>query len=70
MFLNIKTKVSTWTVQIHYNLQNHPFFNSEERLVNLVRSRERFVGLSISLWLKYIPTALNRLMPVVQKSGK
>ena len=54
MFLNIKTKVTTWTVQIHYNLQNHPFFNSEERLVNLVRSRERFVGLSISLWLKYI----------------
>ena len=28
------------------NLQNHPTFHSEEKLVNLVRGRECFVGLS------------------------
>ena len=32
-----------------FNLQNHPTFHSEERLVNLVRGRECFVGLSILL---------------------
>ena len=35
-------------VQLHYNLQNHPTFQSEERMINLhvVRRRERFGGLS------------------------
>ena len=37
-------KITTLTV--HYNLQNHRTFHSEDRLVNLVRRRERFVGLS------------------------
>ena len=36
-------------IQIFYNLQNQPTFHSEERLVNLARGREFFVGLSISL---------------------
>ena len=35
------------TVQIIFNLQNHSTFYSEERLINLVRGREGFVGLSI-----------------------
>ena len=30
-----------------FNLQNHPTVHSEERLVNLVRGREHFVGLSL-----------------------
>ena len=34
-------------MQIFFNLQNHPTFHSEERLVNLVRRRECSVGLSI-----------------------
>ena len=34
------------TVQFFFNLQNHPTFLSEERLVNLVRGGECFVGLS------------------------
>ena len=33
-------------VKIFYNLQNQPTFPSEERLVNLARGRECFVGLS------------------------
>ena len=37
------------TVQMFYNLQNHPIFHSEERLVNLARRRECLVGLSILL---------------------
>ena len=32
-------------IQIFYNLQNHPTFRSEERLVNLARGRECFVCL-------------------------
>ena len=35
------------TVQIFFNLQKHPTFHSEERLVNFVRGRESFVSLSI-----------------------
>ena len=34
------------TVHIFLNLQNHPTFHSEERLINVVRERECFVGLS------------------------
>ena len=38
------------TVHIFYNLRtNHPTFHSEDRLVNFVRRRECFVGLSILL---------------------
>ena len=36
-------------VQIFLNHQNHPTFHTEERLVNLVKRRECFVGLSIFL---------------------
>ena len=32
-----------------FNLQNHPTFQSEERLVNLESGRECFIGLSILL---------------------
>ena len=46
----LKTKNNSLTVcTIFFNLQNHPTFHSEERLVNLVRGRECFVGLSILL---------------------
>ena len=45
MFFIFKFK-KTSPVQIYYNLQNHPTFYSAERLVNLVRRRELFVGLS------------------------
>ena len=37
------------TVPFCFNLQNHPTFHSEERLVNLLRGGECFVGLSILL---------------------
>ena len=33
--------------QIIFNLQNHPTLRSEERLVNLTKGRECFVGLYI-----------------------
>ena len=42
-----KSKNNSLTVQIFFNPQNHPTFDSEERLVNLVRGRECFGGLSI-----------------------
>ena len=44
----VKTKDYTWTVQIFYNLQNHPTFHSEERLVNLARGRG---GLCYSIYI-------------------
>ena len=52
--LYLKQKYSL-TVQIVCNLQRHPTFHSEERLVNLLRGRECFVGLFIliNLWLVY-----------------
>ena len=37
------------TVHIFFNLQNHPTFQTEERLVNLVNGRECFVGLLYSV---------------------
>ena len=40
-----------------YNLQNHPTFHSEERLINLARGRECFVDLStyiVSLQTRYL----------------
>ena len=42
-------KNKTLSVQIFLNLQNHPTFQSEERLANLARGRDCFVGLSILL---------------------
>ena len=33
------------TAQLFFNLQNGPTLHSEERLVNIVRGRECFVGL-------------------------
>ena len=45
-------KISTWTVQIHYNLQNHHPFPTEGRLVNLVRRRQSFVSLSSYQFMK------------------
>ena len=43
------SKYTSLTVQVFYNLQNHPILHSEERLVTLVRGGECFVGLSIFL---------------------
>ena len=37
------------TVHIFFNLQNHPTLHSEERLVNLEKEREYFVGLFLLL---------------------
>ena len=37
------------TVNFFFNLLNHPTFPAEERLVNVLRKRECFVGLSILL---------------------
>ena len=39
------------TVKFLFNLQNPPTFNSEERLVNLVRGRECFVVLSTLVYV-------------------
>ena len=49
MIFFIKKFKNSLTVHIFYNLQNHSTFHSVERLVNLVRRRECFVGLSILL---------------------
>ena len=49
IFKKICTENNSLTVQIFSNLQSHPYFHSEERLVNLVRGRECFVGLYILL---------------------
>ena len=45
----LKTKNISSSVQFFFNLQNHPTFHSEQRLVNLERGRECFDGLSILL---------------------
>ena len=45
-FILIKKKKLIYC-PIFFDLQNHPTFHSEERLANLVRRRECFVGLSI-----------------------
>ena len=39
-FFRIKTKNNSMTAQTYFNLQYHPTFHSEERLVNVVRGRE------------------------------
>ena len=36
-----------------FNLQNHHTFHSEERLVNLEKGREFFIGLSMLLYIQY-----------------
>ena len=43
----LKTKMNTLTVQIFYNLQNHPTSTQRKGFVKVVRGRELFVGLSI-----------------------
>ena len=40
----LKTK-ATWTVQVDSNLQNHPTFHPQERLVNFERRRNRFISI-------------------------
>ena len=54
--LKLQMKNNSLIVQQFFNLQNHPTFHSEERLVNLERGRACFVGLSILLGFgdKYI----------------
>ena len=52
IFLKIKNKKNSFTVQMFCNLLNHPTFHSEERLVNLPRGRECFVGLSLLLFCR------------------
>ena len=49
MIKKAKTKNNSFSMQIFFNLQYHPTFHSEERMVNLVKGRECFVGLSILL---------------------
>ena len=49
ILLKTKTKNNSLKLQFFSNLQNHPTFTSEERLVNLQRGRECFVGLSVLL---------------------
>ena len=54
VFSNIKNKTkNVFTVQIFFNLQTRPAFQSEERLDNLVRRGECFAGLSILLVYAY-----------------
>ena len=45
----LKTKNYLLTVLIFLNLQNHPTFHSEERLVYLVNRRECSAGLHVSI---------------------
>ena len=47
--LKLKQKNNSLTNHIFYNLQNHPIFHSAKRLINFVRGRECFIGLSILL---------------------
>ena len=49
IFCKLKTKNNSLYVQMFTILQNHTTFHSEERLVNFVKGRECFVGLSILL---------------------
>ena len=53
LFFLLKTTNERLTVQIFFNLQNHPIFYSEERLVNLIIRKECFVGLSILLFYAF-----------------
>ena len=54
--IKIKNKNNnTSTVKIFYNLQNHPTFHSEERLVNLAKRSECLVGLSLLLVYSMAP---------------
>ena len=48
-FMNTLKLCDFFKTSIFYILLNHPTFHSEERLVNLVKGRECFVGLSILL---------------------
>ena len=50
-FYDLKKKANnnSLTVHIIFNLQNHPTFRLEERLVKLARGRECFAGLSVLL---------------------
>ena len=48
-FSKLKTKIFHWLYKNFYHPQNHPTFHSEERLVNLVRGKGSFVGLSMLL---------------------
>ena len=52
--LKIKKKYIKLTLQIVYNTLNHPFFHSKERMINLARGRECFVG----LYLQYYYSSL------------
>ena len=49
IFLKTLNENNSLSVQIFFHLPNHPTFFSEDRLVNLERGREWFVGLSILL---------------------
>ena len=45
----------------NYNLQNHTTFQTEERLVNLVRRGDHFIGLSTYYFMMvYCTVALTR----------
>ena len=51
------------TVNTYFNLQNHPTFHSKERLVNLAKGRECFLGLYILL--VYATGYLGRVMFII-----
>ena len=46
-----KKKKNQWLYHF-FNLQNHPTFDSEVRLVNLERGREGFILYTFSLWIE------------------
>ena len=52
-----------------FNLQNHLTFNSEERLVNLLRGRECFVGLSVLIFYNPDPRLRSTLSAVKLSSS-
>ena len=55
------------TVQIFFNLQNHPTFHPEEMWINLGRGRECSVGLS-TLFVYYWTTVYNTLEAISYES--
>ena len=48
-FFRGKNKNNSLTEHIFFNLKNHPTYHSEARLVNLLRARWCFAGVSIFL---------------------
>ena len=59
IFLELEQNTKfNWLKQIFYSLQNHPTFHPDESLVNLVKERECFAGLSM-LFIFALYTLIN-----------